>query len=185
VGNVHEVAQGVVPSARVVYVDNDPIVLAHARALLASKPEGKCAYIQADFRDPQAVLANPVTRETLDFGKPIALVLAAVVHFLPDEDEPGRIISTLIDALPSGSYVIASHSTPEYTPNTEAVGRVYNQGGIRGKHRPADEFADLVFTGLTLVPPGVVLVSEWRPEPGAVLPPATEVGVNGGVARKP
>ncbi|MDX6419042.1 MAG: hypothetical protein QOG28_3662 [Trebonia sp.] len=185
VGNVHEVAQDVVPSAHVVYVDNDPIVLAHARALLASKPEGKCAYIQADFRDPQTVLANPVTRETLDFDKPIALVLAAVVHFLPDEDEPGRIISTLIDALPSGSYVIASHATAEYTPNAEAVSRIYNQGGIRGGFRPADDFADLVFTGLTLVPPGVVLVSEWRPGPGAVLPAAAEVGSNGGVARKP
>jgi hypothetical protein len=185
VGNVHEVAQDVVPSARVVYVDNDPIVLAHARALLASKPAGKCAYIQADFRDPQAVLANPVTRETLDFDKPIALVLAAVVHFLPDDDEPRRIISTLIDALPSGSYVIASHATAEYTPNAEAVNRLYNQGGIRGGFRPADQFADLVFTGLTLVPPGVVLVSEWRPEPGTVLPLAAEVGSNGGVARKP
>ncbi len=185
VGNVHEIAQDVAPSARVVYVDNDPIVLAHARALLASKPEGKCAYIQADFRDPQAVLANPVTRETLDFDKPIALVLAAVVHLIPDEDEPRRIISTLIDALPSGSYVIASHATAEYVPNAEAVNRVYNERGIRGGFRPADEFADLVFTGLTLVPPGVVLVSEWRPKPGAIPPAALEVGVNGGVARKP
>jgi hypothetical protein len=184
VGNVHEVAQDVVPSAHVMYVDNDPIVLAHARALLASKPDGKCAYIQADLRDPQAVLAHPVTRETLDFDKPIALVLAAVVHLIPDEDEPGRIISTLIDALPSGSHVIASHATAEYVPNAEAVDRIYNQRGIRGGFRPADEFASLVFTGLTLVPPGVVLVSEWRPEPGAILPAAVEVGVNGGVARK-
>jgi hypothetical protein len=185
VGNVHEVAQGVVPSAHVMYVDNDPIVLAHARALLASKPEGKCAYIQADFRDPQAVLAHPVTRETLDFDRPIAVVLAAVVHLIPDEDEPRRIISTLIDALPSGSYVIASHATAEYVPNAAAVNRVYNERGIRGGFRSADEFADLVFTGLTLVPPGVVLVSEWRPEPGAILPAPAEVGVNGGVARKP
>ncbi|MCW2892484.1 MAG: hypothetical protein JWO75_1973, partial [Actinomycetia bacterium] len=88
-------------------------------------------------------------------------------------------------ALPSGSYVIASHATAEYTPNAEAVSRIYNQGGIRGGFRPADDFADLVFTGLTLVPPGVVLVSEWRPGPGAVLPAAAEVGSNGGVARKP
>jgi hypothetical protein len=186
VGNVHEVAQDVVPSAHVVYVDNDPIVLAHARALLTSKPAGKCAYIQADIRDPQAILDNPVTRETLDFSEPIALVVAAVLHFVPDEDEPDRIISTLIDALPSGSYVIASHGTAEYSPQgVQGLARAYTQGGIPGKARDADEFADLMFRGLTLVPPGVVLVSEWRPQPGAVLPPAAEVGSNGGVARKP
>jgi S-adenosyl methyltransferase len=186
VGNVHEVAQDAVPSARVVYVDNDPIVLAHARALLTSKPAGKCAYIQADIRDPQAILANPVTRETLDFSEPIALVVAAVLHFLPDEDEPDRIVSTLIDALPSGSYVVASHGTAEYSPQgTQGLARAYAQGGISGKARDADEFADLVFRGLTLVPPGVVVVSEWRPQPGAVLPPAAEVGSNGAVARKP
>ena len=186
VGNVHEVAQDVVPSAHVVYVDNDPIVLAHARALLTSKPEGKCAYIQADIRDPQAILANPVTWETLDFSEPIALVIAAVLHFVPDEDEPDRIISTLIDALPSGSYVIASHGTAEYSrQGTQGLIRAYAQGGIPGQGRDADEFADLVFSGLTLVPPGVVLVSEWRPEPGAILPLAAEVGSNGGAARKP
>jgi hypothetical protein len=186
VGNVHEVAQDVVPSAHVVYVDNDPIVLAHGRALLASKPEGKCAYIHADIRDPQAILANPVTRETLDFSQPIALVIAAVLHFVPDEHEPGRIISTLVDALPSGSYVIASHGTAEYSPEgTAGLVRAYAQGGIPGKARTADEFADLAFSGLTLVPPGVVLVSEWRPEPGAIPPLAAEVGSNGGIGRKP
>jgi hypothetical protein len=186
VGNVHEVAQDVVPSARVVYVDNDPIVQAHARALLVSKPGGKCAYVHADIRDPQAILANPVTRETLDFSAPIALVVAAVLHFVPDEDEPDTIIATLIDALPSGSYVIASHGTAEYSPQgAQGLARAYTQGGISGKARDADEFADLVFRGLTLVPPGVVLVSEWRPPPGAVRPPAAEVGSNGGVARKP
>jgi hypothetical protein len=185
VGNVHEVAQKVMPSARVLYVDNDPIVLAHGRALLTSRPEGRCAYIHADIRDPRAILANPVTRETLDFRQPIALVIAALLHFISDEDEPDKIISTLVDALPSGSYVIASHGTAEYSPQgTQGLVRAYAQGGILAKARAADEFADLVFKGLTLVPPGVVLVSQWRPEPGAILPSAAEVGSNGGVARK-
>src|ERR1700761_7249634 len=114
VGNVHEVAQDVLPAAHVVYVDNDPIVLAHARALLASKPEGKCAYIHADLRDPDYILRHPATRETLDFGQPIGLILCAVLHFVPDEDGPGPVMRRLVGALPPGSYVVASHSTAEY-----------------------------------------------------------------------
>jgi hypothetical protein len=186
VGNVHEVAQEVLPSAHVVYVDNDPIVLAHARALLASRPEGKCAYIHADLRDPDYILGNRATRETLDFGKPIGLILGAVLHFVPDEDGPQVIMRKLVDALPPGSYVVASHTTAEYAPqNIYGAGKAYERGGVRGALRTADEFADLVFSGLTLVPPGVVLVSEWRPEPGTLLPSAAEVGTNGAVARKP
>jgi hypothetical protein len=186
VGNVHEVAQDVLPAAHVVYVDNDPIVHAHARALLASSPEGKCAYIHGDLRDPDYILGHQATRETLDFGQPIGLILCAVLHFVPDEDRPGPIVRRLVDALPSGSYVVASHTTAEYAPqNIYGAGRAYERGGVRGALRTADEFADLVFPGLTLVPPGVVLVSEWRPEPGTLLPTAPEVGTNGAVARKP
>jgi hypothetical protein len=186
VGNVHEVAQEILPSARVVYVDNDPIVLAHARALLASKPEGKCAYIHADLRDPDYILHNRATRETLDFSKPIGLILCAVLHFMPDEDQPAAIVKKLVDALPSGSYLVASHTSEEYAPESICgAGKAYEDGGVRGALRTADEFADLVFPGLTLVPPGVVLVSEWRPEPGTMVPTAAEVGTNGAVARKP
>jgi S-adenosyl methyltransferase len=105
--NVHEVAQAVNPEARVVYADNDPIVLTHARALLASGPKGVTTYLDADIRDPKAILSDPVTRETLDFSRPIGLILVAVLHFLPDEDEPRRIVQTLVDALPSGSYLVA------------------------------------------------------------------------------
>src|ERR1051326_9170709 len=101
--NVHEVAQGLVPSCRVVYVDNDPIVLAHARALLTSSPEGKTAYIHADLREPEKILADPVTVATLDFSQPIALMLVAVLHFLTDADGPYQIVDTLLDALPAGS----------------------------------------------------------------------------------
>jgi len=186
VGNVHEVAQKVLPSAHVVYVDNDPIVLAHARALLASKPEGKCAYIHADLSDPDYILRHQATRETLDFSRPIGLILCAVLHFMPDEDQPGTIVKKLVDALPSGSYLVSSHTAAEYAPESICgAGEAYERGGVRGALRTADEFADLVFSGLTLVPPGVVLVSEWRPRPGTVRPSAAEVCTNGAVARKP
>ncbi len=104
------------PDSRIVYVDNNPIVLAHARALLASGPQGMTAYLDADIRDPESVLSHPVTRGTLDFTKPIALILVAVLHFVPDEDEPKRIVQTLVDALPPGSYLVASHATAEHNP---------------------------------------------------------------------
>ena len=133
VANVHEVAQAVNPAARVVYADNDPLVLAHARALLTSSPEGKCAYIHADLREPEKILSDPVTRETLDFTRPVALILAAVVHFLLPEDDPARIIGTLVDALPPGSYVVASHGSTEYGSQEEAdvVLGIIQAGGVR------------------------------------------------------
>jgi hypothetical protein len=187
VGNVHEVAQAVQPSARVVYVDNDPIVLAHGRALLASSPQGRCAYLQADIRDPEYILRHPLTRETLDFGRPVALILNAMLHFFADEEEPGKIVETVLAALPSGSYVAASHGTAEYSPAQRVDGGVqaYRQGGMPVHMRDGSDFADLAFKGLTLVPPGVVVVSEWRREPGSFPPPADEIGINGAVARKP
>ena len=187
VGNVHEVAQAVQPAARVVYVDNDPIVLAHGRALLASTPEGKCAYLQADIHDPEYILRHPLTRDTLDFGRPVALIFNAVLHFFSDEEEPGKIVETMLEAMPSGSYVAASHGTAEYSPQQRVDGgvRAYQQGGMPVYMRDGDEFARLAFEGLILVPPGVVVVSEWRPERGSTRSPAEEVGINGAVARKP
>ena len=186
VGNVHEVAQDVNPAARVVYVDNDPIVLVHSRALLVSNPLGACEYIQEDIGTPEAILRNPATRATLDFGRPVALLLVAVLHLFGDEKELGEIVRTLVDALPSGSYVVASHATAEYAPHEVGpVSREYQRDGMRLAMRDANEFAGLVFTGLSLVPPGVVPISEWRPEPDAVPPPPADVSVNGGVARKP
>jgi hypothetical protein len=183
--NVHEVAQASNPEARVVYADNDPIVLAHARALLASGPRGVTAYLDADIRDPEAILAHPVVRDSLDFGLPIALMLVAVLHFLPDEDDPGGIVRTLTDALPPGSYLVASHATAEHNPEgLSGAGRAYSRGGLRGAIRTSEEFGDLAFSGLELVDPGVVLVSEWRPEE-PIRPLPSEVNTYGGVARKP
>ncbi|HEY7264997.1 MAG TPA: SAM-dependent methyltransferase [Trebonia sp.] len=185
-GHVHEVAREVQPGAHVVYVDFDPIVIEHGRSLLAGQPEGSCAYVQADIKNPEYILAHPATRATLDFGRPVALIFAAVLHFFPAEDEPENILRTLVGAVPPGSYVVASHATAEYAPReVGGVGRAYQRGGMRLAMRDSGEFADLVFRGLRLVPPGVVPVSEWRPEPGAVPPPRADVSVNGGVARKP
>jgi hypothetical protein len=183
--NVHEVAQAVNPEARVVYADNDPIVLAHARALLASGPRGVTAYLDADIRDPEAIVAHPVVRDSLDFGLPIALMLVAVLHFLPDGDDPRGIVQTLTDALPPGSYLVASHATAEHNPEgLSGAGRAYSRGGLRGAIRTSEEFGDLAFSGLELVDPGVVLVSEWRPEE-PIRPMPSEVNTYGGVARKP
>jgi len=185
-GNVHEIAQAVVPEARIVYADNDPLVLAHARALLASSPEGRTAYLEADLRDPQAILDSPVTREVLDFGKPIALVLAAVLHFLPDEQQPVAAVATLTEALPPGSYLVASHATGEHIAESTRTGatRAYQSSGVPFQPRDSDVFAKLAFGGLDLIPPGVVLVSEWRPEADRPRPAPSEVNCYGGVARK-
>jgi S-adenosyl methyltransferase len=184
--NVHEVAQAVDPASRVVYVDNDSMVLAHARALLASAPQGRTAYIQADLRSPLDILRSPVTQSVLDFTKPVALMLIAVLHFLQEEDKPETVISALLDALPSGSYLAASHVTMEHDPVGVGGGqRAYREAGLPMTVRDADEFAQLAFSGLDLVPPGVVLVSEWRPDSNAPRPTPAEVSFYGGVARKP
>jgi hypothetical protein len=183
--NVHEAAQAVAPSARVVYVDNDPLVLAHARALLTSSPQGRTAYIHADLRDPVAILNDPVTREVLDFTQPIALMLIAILHMIPDEEKPAEILATLLDALPSGSYIVASHITGEHNAGAAAGERTFQQGGMTAQWRDSDVFARLAFNGLDLVPPGVVLTSEWRNDESGPRPTPADVSAYGGVARKP
>ena len=186
VNSVHEVAQALEPAARVLYADNDPLVLAHAQALLTSSAAGRTAYVQADLRDPAAILADPVTTDVLNFSRPVALILVAVLHFIPDDDNPAEIIRTLTEALPPGSYVVATHLTGEHDrAGMDAAGSAYRGAGVRGQARDSDEFARLAFAGLELVPPGVELVSEWRPEQtGAPRPAPAEVNCYGGVARK-
>ena len=184
--NVHNVAQAAAPSSRVVYADNDPLVLAHARALLDSAPAGRTGYIHGDLRDPAAILSDPVTRDVLDFGRPIGLILAAILHFVRDEDNPRQIIATLLDALPSGSYLVASHLTTEHDPAATGAGQhAMQRAGITMRKRNSAEFETLAFRGLDLVPPGVVLVSEWRADVSGSRPTPAEVNCYGGVARKP
>jgi S-adenosyl methyltransferase len=185
--NVHEVAQGVIPDARIVYVDNDPIVLTHARALLTSAPAGKTAYIDADLRDPDSILSSDKLRETLDLSQPVALLLIAIMHFVPDEDGPYEIASRLLDALPSGSYLALSHLTGDFDPQAWAgVAAVYAKSGVIMKVRSLPEI-ERFFDGLDLAEPGVVSLPRWRPDPGdgQESPPSdAAVSVYGGVARK-
>jgi hypothetical protein len=183
---VHEVAQAIEPSSRIVYVDNDPLVLVHAHALLTSAPEGRTAYIHADFRDPEAILAAPATRELLDFGQPVGLMLLGILHLLADADKPAEMVATLLNALPSGSYLVASHLTTEHDGERTAAGQaVMRDAGITMQKRDSGVFAEIAFSGLDLVPPGVVLVSEWRPDGSRPRPSPAEVSIYGGVARKP
>jgi SAM-dependent methyltransferase len=183
--NVHEVAQRADPACRVVYVDNDPTVLPHARALLASAPEGRTGYFTGDLRRPADILAHPVTNEVLDFHQPVALVLVSVIPFLVDDDNPAQVIATLLAALPPGSYIAATHTTAEHDQDGwDGVKKAYGGAGIAGQLRDSGDFARLAFSGLELVPPGVVLVPEWRPDGDGPLPGAAEVSCYGGVARK-
>jgi hypothetical protein len=183
--NVHEVVQDIIPAARIAYVDNDPIVLAHARALMVSDPSGKVGYLDADVRNPRSIIDSALVRKVLDFDEPIALVLSAILHFIPDEEGPGRILRAFVDALPPGSHVLATHVTPEHEPRLRYASAGYREDGVRTQPRTSAEFERLVFTdqGLELVDPGVVLVSQWRRDPAE--PPAptpAEVSAYGGLA---
>jgi SAM-dependent methyltransferase len=183
--NVHEVAQAVAPSSRVVYADNDPVVLTHARTLLTSAPGGQTAYFHGDLRDPEKILASPVVAGTLDLTQPVALILVAVLHFLTDADDPAQVVATLLEALAPGSYLVASHVTPEHDPaGVGGLERTYRQAGLPAQARTSREFAALAFGGLELVDPGVVLVSQWHP-PAGPRPLPAEVNWYGGVGRKP
>src|SRR6201995_3372190 len=160
--NTHQVAQREAPDSRIVYVDNDPIVLLHAQALLKSTPQGACDYIQAALHDPDAILAGAAG--TLDFGQPAALMLLAILQFIPDEEDPAGLVSRLVAALPSGSHLIISHPTDDFNPNRgESIKRsnerVADQATLRDQAGTTRFFA-----GLDLVEPGVVPVAQWRPD---------------------
>jgi hypothetical protein len=184
-GNTHEVAQGLAPDARIVYVDNDPLVLANARAFLSSTEEGMTAYLDADLRDPRRILTDPTVTGTLEPHEPVGLVLVAVLHFLPG-DSARHIVATLLDALPSGSYLAATNATQDFVDQDtrDRYWQLYEAGRADVWPRSRDEFAAL-FTGLDLIDPGIVQVNQWRPEPGAEIRPPEEISFWGAVARKP
>ncbi|MFE6623927.1 SAM-dependent methyltransferase [Streptomyces sp. NPDC008086] len=180
--NLHQIVQGITPDARVVYADNDPIVLRHAEALLHSTREGRTAYVHGDVREPGKILAE--ARKTLDFSRPIALSLVALLHLVPDEDEPARIVGELIEPLAPGSHVTLSHATGDFDPETwERVVEVYRRGGTPAQVRSHEAFAAF-FTGLDLLAPGVVLAANWHPEPGEQAG-SDDIPLYVGVARKP
>ncbi|MGI8332130.1 SAM-dependent methyltransferase [Actinomadura scrupuli] len=182
--NLHEVVQEAAPESRVVYVDNDPIVLVHARALLTSTPEGRTTYIDADLRDPCTILGTPQLRETLDLTRPIALSLIAILQFIPDEDEAHAVVDRLVRPLPPGSFLALSTVTADSAPE-EVNGGVaaYNARGIPTKARSRAE-VECFFAGLNLIDPGVVLVNHWHPDDLAAKAEDRHVHMYGGVAFK-
>ncbi|GAA5113644.1 SAM-dependent methyltransferase [Pseudonocardia adelaidensis] len=185
--NLHEVVQAVAPSARIVYTDNDPIVLAHARALMKSTPEGRTTYVQSDLREPDAILAAPQLTATLDLTEPVGLLAIAVVHFIDDEDEAHRVVRRLLDAVPSGSYFAMSTATGDFDPaGTATVERAYRERGEVLKHRTKAQ-VERFFDGWELLEPGVVQVHKWRPDDfaTALVKNDSDVALLGGVARKP
>ncbi|MHA6764988.1 SAM-dependent methyltransferase [Streptacidiphilus sp. PAMC 29251] len=187
-GNTHEVAQSINPAAKVVYVDNDPIVLTHARALMAGHGKGATTVVQADLRDPAALLANQRVRAALDFDRPIALMLVSVLHFITEDEGPDGILKTLGDALPAGSHLVISHGTgdgiveQQRQAGLDHAVDVYRTSSTAALTlRPKARIIDF-FDGFELVPPGLVAGQDWHPDQDT--PPATMLTVYGGVGRK-
>ena len=180
--NTHQVAQEVAPECRVVYCDNDQLVLTHARALLTSTPQGTCDYLDADLHEPQTIVAQAA--QTLDFTQPTAILLLAVLHFVADADDPASIVATLAGALAPGSYLAISHLTGDLAPEQVAAATAaYNtQVPVPVTARSHSQVSAL-FGGLPLLAPGVVPVTEWRPEVGD--PFGQPADLHGGVARIP
>ncbi len=184
--NTHEVAQRIAPESRIVYVDNDPLVLVHARALLTSTPEGRTAYLDADLREPDTILTDPVLQDTLDLTQPVGLVLVSVLPFVPGDGVAGPIVRTLLDAVPAGSYLVLSHATFDLLdpPVAAAYWQMFHAGTSDIWPRTEAEFRDL-FTGLELAEPGVVQVHQWRPRPDATPRAAQQINNWGAVAHRP
>ncbi|GAA1225018.1 SAM-dependent methyltransferase [Kitasatospora nipponensis] len=184
-GNTHEIAQRVHPDAEVAYLDNDPIVLVHSRALLAGTAPGRTTVIRADLREPKVVLADPTIQRLLEPGEPVALLLFAVLHFIDDADDPYALVRELLDALPAGSYLALSHATADFAAQGEG-GRgpaIYRAASAQLTLRGKDEVARFV-EGLELLEPGLVTAAQWRPDQ----PPADtdpQVAIWAAVARKP
>jgi len=179
--NVHEAVQAAVPESRVVYVDNDPIVLAHARALLTSSAEGATAFLDADLRKPEPILAEAA--RTLDFTQPVAVVMVGVLHLVPDADQPRAIIECYLAGVPAGSYLVITQPASDVNAEAAAAGaRQYNSfvatPQTRRDHAGTAEF----FNGLDLVEPGLVQAHQWRPDPGSS--PSGSISAWAGVARK-
>jgi hypothetical protein len=180
--NVHQVAQSLAPGARIVYADNDPIVLVHAQALLRGTPEGTVAYLDADLRDPDKILEEAA--KTLDFSQPIGLLLLGILHNVGDEYDPHGIVRKLVQAIPDGSYLAICHLTADIYPELADFARALNERQLDAPlvlrdHAQVTSF----FDGLDLVEPGVVQLSKWRPQ--TELESAAAAALWGGVARKP
>ena len=181
-GATHQIAQQADPACAVAYVDNDPLVLVYARALLTSTPPGRCGYVDADLRDTTTVLDQ--ASRALDFSEPVAVLLLAVLHFLPDTDDPAGIVARLVAALAPGSFVVISHLTGDFAPESVSAGvDAYNAAVPTTVVPRTHTQVTGLFGGLPLVPPGVVPVTEWRPAAG--LPHRHTADLYAGMARIP
>jgi O-methyltransferase involved in polyketide biosynthesis len=178
--NTHEVAQHEAPDARIVYVDNDPLVLAHARALLTSSPEGVTRYIDADLHDPETILGE--ARKTLDFNQPVALILLGVLGHVQDHDEARAIVSRLLDGLPPGSYLVQCDGDDTSAAYTAALEAYRDRSSVPYNVRSQEQIAGF-YEGLDLIEPGLVPIQRWRPEPNPFGEPL-DVAEFGGVGRK-
>jgi hypothetical protein len=188
-GNVHEIAQATAPEARVVYVDNDAMVVTHSRALLAGD---NTLAVQADLREPDVILKHPEVRELIDFDQPIALLLVAILHFLPDDQDPLGIVARFRDALPAGSYLAISHGTRDIPTRPDISAEAMAEMGARVERLYQQTTASIVtrtrpqverfFDGFDLLDPGLVEIQRWRPDDQSSLLPG---GFYGGVGRKP
>jgi O-methyltransferase involved in polyketide biosynthesis len=158
--NTHHVAQRIAPQSRIVYADYDPVVLSHAQALLTSSPEGQTDYIQADLRDTDTILKGAA--RTLDFSRPVAVLLIAVLHFIPDADDPYGVVARLMDVVPSGSYLVMAHAASDIAPEASAeMARRYNEMSPASITPRSREQVARFFDGLDMAPPGLVPISQW------------------------
>jgi O-methyltransferase involved in polyketide biosynthesis len=181
--NTHEIAQAAAPESRIVYIDNDPIILVHARALLTSTPQGATDYVQADLREPDTILQEAA--RTLDFTRPVGLMLLGILNFITDDEEAHAIVDRLLDAFPSGSYLVISHPTAEVDGDAiKWTMRLWNESGAAPIVARSRQQLIRFFDGRELVEPGVVSCSRWRPDRTELGVPA-EVFHFSGVARKP
>ncbi|HEY2505271.1 MAG TPA: SAM-dependent methyltransferase [Streptosporangiaceae bacterium] len=183
--NTHQVAQRAVPESRIVYVDHDPVVLAHARALLTSSPEGKTDYIDADLRDPAKILA--AAGQTLDFTQPVVILLIAILHFVPDSDDPYGVVSTLLAAMPSGSYLALAHAAGDIDAEANSEGaRRYNASAAAAQFTLRDRRqVARFFDGLELAPPGLVPLNRWWQADTTDSLEAADLAAYCGLGRKP
>jgi hypothetical protein len=180
--NTHEVAHAVSPDVRVAYIDNDPIVATHAGARLTGA--GNTGFFLADVREPGTILEHPTIGKLIDFDKPVALMLVAVLHFIKDEEDPAGIVAALRDALPAGSHLVLSHATADFHAGSlPEVFKIYSKATATLNTRPRDEIAGY-FDGFELLEPGLVQVPLWRPERQPAPQDVRRVGFYGGVARK-
>jgi len=179
--NTHEVAQAVAPESRVVYVDNDPIVLTHAHALLTSTEQGSTSYLDADLHDTGTILAEAARR--LDLTQPVALMMLAILQFIPDSEDPRGLVSQLMEAVPSGSFLVISHPTADFSPKeaADSIGQYNDQVAITATLRSQQE-TQRFFDGLELIDPGIVPTSKWRPD--SEQEAANPAGAWAGVGRK-